>query len=146
MYMYTYMYMYMYMYTRDHTQYLLPYYCLAGIQNIQSMNSSVVGRVRVTMALVLFCLFATLANAVTTEAADPLFDSAPVTGGFFNDNVDVTSDSGITLDGNYTGDEKVDIGAVTTTPTVAETTASSGMGARSVGALVGFVAAAVCLS
>ena len=98
------------------------------------------------MALVLFCLFATLANAVTTEAADPLFDSAPVTGGFFNDNVDVTSDSGITLDGNYTGDEKVDIGAVTTTPTVAETTASSGMGARSVGALVGFVAAAVCLS
>ncbi len=80
------------------------------------------------MALVLFCLFAIFATLANAE------------------NVDVTSDSGITLDGTYSGDAKVDIGDVTTTPTVTETTTSSGMGARSVGALVGFVAAAVCLS
>ena len=56
-------------------------------------------------------------------------------------------------DGSYRGSptdgptpppEKVDIGSVTTTPTVTETE-SSGI-VRSVGALVGFVVAAVCLS
>ena len=103
------------------------------------MNSLVVRRVRVTVALVLFCAFATLVSAVTTQAADPLFDSPPV------NNIDVTSDSGITLDGNLTGDEKVNLPGITTTPTVTESTESSGI-VRSVGVLVGFVVAAICLS